>query len=188
MKYFKKLVGEKIYLSPPNEEDIETYTKWLNDFNTTDYIGASGKICTIEAEKDWYEKNSKKEDGATFAIIEAKTDKLIGSCSIDGINNISRTATLGIFIGDYVARNKGYGTEVIKLLLDFGFNYLNLHSIQLHVMAFNKIAIRCYEKCGFKEVGRRREAYYLNGKYYDIITMDILKKEFKEETIKNKNI
>ena len=56
MKYFKKLVGEKIYLSPPNEEDIEIYTKWLNDFNTTDYIGRSGKICTIEAEKDWYEK------------------------------------------------------------------------------------------------------------------------------------
>ena len=176
MKYFKKLVGEKIYLSPPNEEDIEIYTKWLNDFNTTDYIGRSS------------EKNSKKEDGATFAIIEAKTDKLIGSCSIDGINNISRTATLGIFIGDDEARNKGYGTEVIKLLLDFGFNYLNLHSIQLHVMAFNKRAIRCYEKGGFKEVGRRREAYYLNGKYYDIITMDILKKEFKEEVIKNKNL
>ena len=54
-------------------------------------------------------------------------------------------------------------------------------------MAFNKRAIRCYEKSGFKEVGRRREAYYLNGKYYDIITMDILKKEFKEEVIKNKN-
>ena len=133
-------------------------------------------------------KNSKKEEGATFAIIESKTDKLIGSCGIDEINNIRRTATLGIFIGDDEARNKGYGTEVIKLLLDFGFNYLNLHSIQLHVMAFNKRAIRCYEKGGFKEVGRRREAYYLNGKYYDIITMDILKKEFKEEVIKNKNL
>ena len=43
MKYFKKLVGEKIYLSPPNEEDIEIYTKWLNDFNTTDYIGRSSR-------------------------------------------------------------------------------------------------------------------------------------------------
>lgn len=188
MKYFKKLVGEKIYLSPPNEEDIETYTKWLNDFNTTDYLGASSKLYTIQGEKKWFENENTKEDTITFCIIENNNNKLIGNCSIHEINNINKTATLGIFIGDEEARNRGYGTEVIKLLLDFGFNYLNLHSIQLHVMSFNKRAIRCYEKCGFKEVGRRREAYYLNGKYYDTITMDILKKEFKEETIKNKNI
>ena len=55
MKYFKKLVGEKVYLSPPREEDIEKYTKWLNDFNTTDYLGRSSKICTVEAEKEWYD-------------------------------------------------------------------------------------------------------------------------------------
>ena len=36
MKYFKKLVGERIYLSPRNSEDVEQFTEWLNDFNTTD--------------------------------------------------------------------------------------------------------------------------------------------------------
>ena len=32
MKYFKKLVGDKIYLSPRNIEDAEIYAKWINDF------------------------------------------------------------------------------------------------------------------------------------------------------------
>ena len=52
MKYFKKLVGERIYLSPRNSEDVEQFTEWLNDFNTTDYIGRSGASVTLDMEKE----------------------------------------------------------------------------------------------------------------------------------------
>ena len=45
MKYFKKLVGDRIYLSPRSTEDVEQFTEWLNDFETADYIGMSGKHC-----------------------------------------------------------------------------------------------------------------------------------------------
>ena len=41
MKYFKKIEGEKVYLSPMNLEDIEKYVKWMNDFSTTDGLGSS---------------------------------------------------------------------------------------------------------------------------------------------------
>ena len=58
----------------------------------------------------------------------------------------------------------------------------------LGVMSFNERAIACYKKVGFKEIGRRRQSYYLNGKYYDSVYMDILKEEFKKECIKNKNV
>ena len=186
MKYFKKLLGEKIYLSPRNVDDVEKFTEWLNDFETTDYLGRSGALVTIEAEKEYLEKHINEE--ATFGIIELKTDKLIGSISLEKINYISRRATLGVFIGDKEARNKGYGTEAIRLILDYGFNYLNLNNIKLDVMEFNKRAIACYKKCGFKEYGRRRKAEFTNGKYYDRISMDILAEEFKDSYIKNKNI
>ena len=45
MKYFKKLIGERIYLSPKgtSEEEIQKFTEWLNDFQITDYLGRSGK-------------------------------------------------------------------------------------------------------------------------------------------------
>ena len=49
MKYFKKLIGDRIYLSPRNSEDIEVFTEWLNDFETTDYLGRSG-ILTLQME------------------------------------------------------------------------------------------------------------------------------------------
>ena len=73
-------------------------------------------------------------------------------------------------------------------LLDYGFNYLNMNNIMLNVKSFNERAIACYKKVGFKEFGRRRESYFLNGKYYDDIQMDILAREFKGNYIKNKNI
>lgn len=186
MKYFKKLLGERIYLSPRNSEDVEKFTEWLNDFETTDYIGRSNSIMTLNAEKKHLEENISEE--ATFSIITINENRLVGTVSIEKINHINRTGVLGIFIGDKEYRKSGYGTESIRLILDYGFNYLNLNNIKLDVMEFNHTAMSCYEKCGFKKYGRRRKCNFLNGKYYDTIEMDILADEFKEEYIKNKNI
>ncbi len=185
MKYLKKLVGDRIYLSPRNPEDYEKFAEWLNDFNTTDYVGYSGKLMSIPGEKEYLEQNNNPE--STFSIVTLDEDKLIGTVSLEQVDNINRTATLGIFIGDTDYRSKGYGTEAIRLILEFGFRYKNLHNINLDLMAFNERAYKCYLKCGFKEYGRRRNCKYINGKYYDKISMDILEDEFEGDYIRNKN-
>lgn len=185
MKYFKKLVGDRIYLSPRNTEDTEKFTEWLNDFETTDYLGRSAILVTLGGEKKYLEENATPE--STFVIVTFD-DKLIGTVSLEKIDWINRCATLGIFIGDKDYRNKGYGTEAIKLILDYGFNYMNLFNIKLDVMEFNERGIKCYKKCGFKEAGRRRKCKFLNGKYYDLLNMDILRDEFEGEYIRNKNV
>ena len=186
MKYFKKLVGDRIYLSPRNSEDVEIFTEWLNDFETTDYIGRSSALVTLEGEKKYLEENSNPE--AVFVIVTLDKDKMIGTVGLENINWLDRTATLGIFIGDKEYRDKGYGTEAIKLILEYGFKYLKMHNIKLHLMSFNERALKCYKKCGFKEIGRRRESAFLDGKYYDTIIMDILENEFEGDYIRNKNI
>lgn len=186
MKYFKKLLGDRIYLSPRNVEDVEKFTEWMNDFEVTDYIGRSGAIMSLEGERKYLQEDSNPE--ATFSIITLEEDKLIGTISLERINHLDRTATLGIFIGDKNYLSKGYGTEAINLILDYGFNYMNLHNIKLHVLSFNERALKCYKKCGFKETGKIRENKFINGRYYDTISMDILEYEFNESYIKNKNI
>ena len=186
MKYFKKLIGERIYLSPRNNEDIEKFTEWLNDFETTDYLGRSGILTTLDGEKKYLEQNSSQE--ASFVIVTIKDNKMIGTVSLENINHINRCATLGIFIGDKEFRSKGYGTEAIRLILEYGFKYLNLHSIRLDLLSANKRAHKCYLKCGFKDTGSSREEIFLNGKYYDKLHMDILENEFECSYIKNKNI
>lgn len=186
MKYFKKLVGDRIYLSPRNTEDVEKFTEWLNDFNTTDYLGRSSMLLTLDGEKKYLQENSSSE--ASFVIVTINENKMIGTVSLEKIDHINRCATLGIFIGDEEYRNNGFGTEAIKLILEYGFKYLNLRNIRLSLMEFNDRALKCYKKCGFKEYGRRRKCKFVDGEYYDSIEMDILAEEFNENVIRNKNI
>ncbi|MBR2997636.1 MAG: GNAT family N-acetyltransferase [Bacilli bacterium] len=173
MKYFKKIVGERLYLSPMNVEDAETYVKWMSDRSVTDNLGNTRSVCTLPGEKEYIE--SRKSSDYDFSIV-LNDDTLIGNISLMDVNLVSRKATLGIFIGDEENRSKGYGTEAMKLLVDYGFNILGLHNIDLNVFAFNERAIKSYEKVGFKEYGRRHESYFLDGKYHDEICMEIINK------------
>ena len=69
---------------------------------------------------------------------------MIGTVSLEGIDHINRCATLGIFIGNKDFRSKGYGTEAVQLILEYGFKYLNLKNIKKHralVMQCSKFII-----------------------------------------------
>ena len=69
---------------------------------------------------------------------------MIGTVSLNRINNTHREATLGIFIGNKEYWNNAYGTEAIRLILDYGFNYMNLHSVRLSLLSFNERALKCF--------------------------------------------
>ena len=190
MQYFKKLVGDRIYLSPKDSsnEEIEKFTEWMNDFKVTDYTGRSGQVVTLSGEREWLENSAKDKENRNFNIIELSSNKLVGTIGLEHFNWICRSVVLGIFIGDEDYRSKGYGTEAINLLLEYGFKYLNLHSIRLDLLDINERAHKCYLKCGFKDTGKSREEIFLNGKYYDELHMDILEYEFNGDYIRNKNI
>lgn len=178
MKYFKKMVGERVYLSPIDTDDAEVYTKWINDLEVSIYLTSAPNVYSLSKEKEILEKLSK--EGYNFAIIDSEKVKVIGNCGLMNVDYTNRKAELGIFIGEKDYWGKGYGAEAIELLLDYSFNILNLNSIMLIVKAFNKRAIRCYEKCGFKLIGKRREAVIVGPNKYDEYYMDILAEEFKK--------
>jgi len=161
-------------------EDACKYTKWMNDFEVTDKINSSCNVITVESEKVWIEKNS-GIGNYQFAIVKQENDELIGNCSLHNLDFINQIGTVGIFIGEKENWGKGYGSETLELLIDYGFNHLNLNNIKLSVYSFNENAISCYKKVGFKEIGKRREAYFKNNKRYDEIYMDILRSEFYDK-------
>lgn len=177
MKYFPKLVGNRLYLSPMNVDDASIYVRWLNDKTVSENLGLDMHVTTLESEKEWLKKN---QNDYNFAIVLKENDELIGNCSFIQIDLIHRNATLGIFIGEERNRNNGYGKEAIKLLLDYGFNNLNLNNIMINVYEFNKIAIKLCESLGFKKFGTRHKSHYFKGKFYDEIQMEILKEEYNE--------
>lgn len=177
MKYFPKLDGYNIYLSPMNLEDASVYVKWLNDSIISESIGIEGKIITLNSVKKWLTENS---NNYNFIIILKETNKPIGSINLYDTDLIHQCSSLSMFVGDEQNRGKGYGKEAIKLLLEYGFNNLNLNNIMLKVYSFNKRAVKLYESLGFKKIGTRHKSHYSKGKYYDEIYMELLKEEYNE--------
>lgn len=184
MSHYKKLIGKKCYLSPVSLEDAEKWAEWDNDMEVAIPMGDEAYlVSTPDKEKEALSEVIKKQD-PVFNIIDIKTDVPVGRCSFFAVDKVDRKAMFGIGIGEKSYWNKGYGQEATRLILDYGFNLLNLNSVMLGVFSYNKRAVNCYKKVGFKEIGRRRQARIICGKKYDIVLMDILAEEFESVYVK----
>lgn len=115
-----------------------------------------------------------------FAIHRLSDDKVVGMIDLSGFNWTAGDAWVGIGIGEGEDRGKGYGTEAMKLVVDYAFNELNLHRVSLSVFDYNPCAIRSYEKAGFILEGRKREVIRRNGRWYDILYMAVLRREWEQ--------
>lgn len=176
MKYIKKLVGKKCYLAPLRIEDAARYTEWLNNLDVVMHMHLLPQQITLQNEKEFLEEACKGKD-FVFGIIDTKKNELIGNCGLTQVDWVHRHAVYGIFIGNKQYWSKGYGEEATKLVLDYGFNILNLNNILLSVDENNRRGIRCYEKCGFKPIGARRNARTICGEKFNVILMDVLPEE-----------
>jgi RimJ/RimL family protein N-acetyltransferase len=85
-----------------------------------------------------------------------------------------------VIVGHPEDRHHGYGAEAIAIILRYGFEELGLHRVGLSVFEFNEIAISAYEKLGFREEGRLRQALKRGEVFYDAILMSVLESEWRE--------
>ncbi|WPG98998.1 putative gnat family protein [Acrodontium crateriforme] len=76
-------------------------------------------------------------------------------------------------------RGQGHGTESIKWALQWGFNRANLHRIEIGAYEWNPGALKLYERLGFTPEARRRERFFYNGKYYDLVEFGMLVHEWR---------
>lgn len=166
-------------MSPLAPEDAGLWAAWLNDMEVAVPLGDEAYV-TYGLERAQHEVHeSAIRQDYIFTIVEKESARAIGRCMLFSLDHVDRRAMVGIFIGEKDDRGKGYGQEALRLLLDFGFNLLNLHNIMLGLYAFNERALRCYRSLGFSEIGRRRDARWIGGKCYDVIFMDMLEDEFR---------
>ncbi|MBD2866617.1 GNAT family N-acetyltransferase [Paenibacillus oceani] len=179
MPYYKRLEGERLYLSPPDPGEAEKLAEWNNDLDFSILTGQAAEMFPLPKVRQSLQSMSAA--GHHFAIVDRAAERFVGICALTGVNEHHRYASLVISIGDPEFRHKGYGQEAVRLLLHYGFTELHLHNVELGVYEYNKAAIRCYEKCGFREIGRRRKAKLIAGRRYDIVWMDMLADDFLKE-------
>lgn len=175
------IVGDKVALGPgAREVIIELFYRGDNDFEVAMLAGDPLWPRAREAFEAEYERNAREPHPSWvgFIIFDRATDTPIGGISLRNLDLTIGVGELGISIGRKDYWGKGFGTEAITLILDYGFSVLGLHNIMLSTYAYNERAMRSYQKVGFREFGRRREAQRLGDRRYDIVYMDLLRAEF----------
>ena len=172
------IVGTKVTLGPLRRDLVPLYQRWVNNFGTQRTLGGWPIPITDERELARYDQLSAADDEALFTIYVRETGQPIGITELKEIDPRSRTATFVIFIGEPEARGQGYGTETTRLVLDYAFTARGLHNVDLQAYEFNLAGLRAYERAGFRPIGRRRQSYWMGGRFWDTVYMDCLASEF----------
>ncbi|HSB66380.1 MAG TPA: GNAT family protein [Anaerolineales bacterium] len=183
------IYGQRIRFRAVEHDDLPTFLKWVNDPEVKQGLGIYLPLSMAD-EEDWYSGVRNRPPDEHNLVIEIRQPeqegedvswKMIGGCGFFRYDQRNRSAEFGIMIGDKSCWNQGYGTEAVRLLVQHGFNTLNLNRIYLRVLESNPRAIRAYEKAGFTHEGRQRQAEFKEGRYLDLLVMSILKDEFISE-------
>lgn len=177
------LEGYKIFLAPFTRHHLETrrYKRWLNSLEITSNLGMLEYLMPVSFQQleSYYLSNAFSGHSILFAIHEKDTDDFVGTAKIGHIDWLSRCAEFGRVIGEKDARGKGYGTEVIKLILEYCFRVLNLNKVVAGTNADNIAALKTYEKFNFKIEGTIRKSWFKNGKLIDTVRVGLLRDEWQ---------
>lgn len=168
------LVGERVRLRALRDSDLPTLARWETDpgrmATLSNWVVPPSEAAAKERIAAWCAND---KDDVGFAIETLDEPTLIGNLGLFGARTKDRCATVGIALGrEHVGR--GYGTDAMRVIVDYGFREMGLHRIQLTVAPYNPAGVRAYEKAGFVQEGRRRDAVWHDGRWYDEIMMSIL--------------
>ena len=106
-------------------------------------------------------------------------DILIGYCELARYDRKSQSVHLSRVIISPKHRNKGFAQIMIDHVLKLGFEELGLNRIMLGVFDFNKPAVKCYKKMGFKLEGTLRQTTKVGDSFWNCHMMSILRKEWQ---------
>lgn len=115
----------------------------------------------------------------SFYIIENESSKVIGWCGFHTWYTEHNRAEIGYFLNDDCHKHKGYMSEVLPVVLRYGFEQMNLHRVEALLADYNTASKRLLIKSGFVYEGCLRQHYYVDGVPEDSVIYSLLKDEFE---------
>ncbi|MFG2694493.1 GNAT family N-acetyltransferase [Kitasatospora sp. NPDC051984] len=179
------LEGERIVLRPVKaEEDLPWLRVMLNDPEVLKYT--SSEYTPVAPEWDevmekrivaWYSTRNTQTDRLDLIIVDKSTGRGVGEVVLNEWSEPNRSCNLRICIGPD-GRDRGFGTEAVRLVTDHAIRALGLNRVSLGVYAFNGRGQRAYEKAGFKVEGVRRQVLRYGDEWIDDIDMAVLAEDW----------
>jgi RimJ/RimL family protein N-acetyltransferase len=171
--------GEKVYLRPSERTDLDDFVRWFNDADTMRYLAMRAPMGRA-AEERWFDGMLERQGKRDYHFVICLLDdgRAIGTIGLHEIDQENGSAAFGIAIGEKSEWDKGYGTDALNAIADFGFGELRLERIWLDVYEANLRAQRSYEKAGFTREGTMRRALFKHSDFANVHRMSLLRDEW----------
>lgn len=174
--------GKLVVLTALDPENAETLRGWINDPETHRWM-LSGHVPVSKAEElAFYEASeASKAAGTAYRFeIHARDDgRLLGVCGLEHVDLVHRHAEVGICIGPKAERGKGFGLDAVRTVLAFAFGTLGLERVNIVYVGGNERAGEVYRRAGFRDAGRLRGWFYLQGRREDSVILDVTRDEYE---------
>ncbi len=164
------IAGKLVSLTGIIPEDHAHLFRWANDVDAARLNGPY-RPADWSSHKDWCDNIGRDASKVVFAIRKTGLPGIIGYVQIVNIHSVNRSADIGMRIGDAGNRGQGYGSEALRLTVDYCWSHLNLQRLGLAVFDGNKPAVAVYETAGFEREGLLKRAVYADGQWIDVILM-----------------
>lgn len=190
--------GPRICLAPiDHEKDAEVEARWTHDASYLRLLSLKPALpaspAQIKKRYEAIEKEQEQERNLFYFTIRLRLTEadpaaeepsvaaqpLIGFARVYWIEWVNGNGYVQIGIGDSQNRQQGYGSEALRLLLRFAFGELNLHRLTAQVPEYNPAALRLFQKAGFVEEVRRRQALNRDGRRWDLLHLGLLYNEWE---------
>jgi RimJ/RimL family protein N-acetyltransferase len=173
---------KNIYVAPiDHEKDAKIVSHW-----THDPLYLRGKLTSpvlplpvakIKKQFEAIEKQIETEKRFYFSVHAKDDDRLIGFGDIYRISWTNQSGMLALGLGDANDRGRGYGKEILKLLLRFAFDELSLYRLSAAISEDNTAALKLFQQAGFVEEVRQRERIHRDGRRWDLIYVGLLQED-----------
>ena len=171
---------ERLNLWPLEPQDLAQNYRWANDSELCRLAGALPMPKSFRDMEGWLNSSATDPEVHVFSM-KLKDGTNIGNIEIRDLDLRCASCELGLMIGDRSQRGRGYGSEAVKALCSFCFNQLRLNRVKVRVLQYNDSAFAMFHKCGFTFEGTERQAFWQDGKFWDIRILSMLKDEFSEK-------
>jgi RimJ/RimL family protein N-acetyltransferase len=102
---------------------------------------------------------------------------VVGEATCWGIDNHNGAANIGLRLVEE-ARGLGFGTDVVRMLCDYGFRLRGMYRLTCATLASNVAMIRVAEKAGFVAEARLRSAAFVDGHREDVVYLGLLREDW----------
>lgn len=173
------LRGERVFLRAVEPAELVETTAQIGDVEIAHNAGFKLPFSRAAAER-FAQKLTNMDDQSQvmFSIVPFGQEEAIGNLSFRDIDKVNGSAELAIVLYEPRWLGKGYGTDALNALLDFGFGELRLERIELRVFDYNARAMRSYLKAGFQEEAVLRRSRFHRGDHHDVHLMSILRDDW----------